>query len=55
VIALSDASAAMPYPVLGWGAVTGDEVQKVALTTFAYEFGEVTSTDDIVQRLQSRE
>ena len=55
VIALSDASAAMPYPDLGWGAVTAVEVQKVALTTFASDFGEVTSTGDIVRRLQSRE
>ena len=50
VIALGDASAAMPYPDLGFGEVTADEVQKVALTTFAYEFGEVT-TEDILARL----
>jgi len=51
VIALSDACAAMPYPDLGFGEVTAEEVQKVALTTFAYEFGEVTTSEDILARL----
>jgi len=51
VIALSDASAAMPYPDLGFGEVSAEEVHKVALTTFAYEFGEVTTTDNIIARL----
>lgn len=52
VIAISDASAAMPYPDLGWGAVSAEEVQKVALTTFAYEFGEVTTTEEVMARLR---
>ena len=52
VIALSDAMAAMPYPDLGFGAVSAEEVQKVALTTFAYEFGEVTRCAELLQRLR---
>jgi len=51
VIVLSDANAAMPYPDVGFGEVTAEEAQKVALTTFAYEFGEVTTTDDMIMRL----
>ena len=41
----------MPYPDLGFGEVSAEDVQKVALTTFAYEFGEVTTTDNITARL----
>lgn len=51
VIALSDANAAMDYPDLGWGEVSAADVQRVALTTFAYEFGEVATTKDIIGRL----
>jgi len=51
VIALSDAMAAMPYPDLGFGAVSAEEVQKVALTTFAYEFGEVAATTSVLSRI----
>ena len=51
VIALSDANAAMDYPDLGWGAVSAAEVQRVALTTFAYEFGEVATTSEVIGRL----
>ncbi|MFG1495334.1 isochorismatase family cysteine hydrolase [Saccharospirillum sp. HFRX-1] len=52
VVALSDAMAAMPYPDLGFGAVSAEEVQKVALTTFAYEFGEVARCAELLQRLR---
>lgn len=55
VIAVGDANAAMPYPDLGWGEVTAEEVQKVALTTFAYEFGEVVSTKQLLQRLRGQD
>jgi nicotinamidase-related amidase len=51
VVALSDANAAMDYPDLGWGAVSAAEVQRVALTTFAYEFGEVATTGEVIERL----
>ncbi|WP_108124085.1 isochorismatase family protein [Saccharospirillum mangrovi] len=52
VIVVSDANAAMPYPDLGFGAVSAAEVQKVALTTFAYEFGEVTASADLLPRIR---
>lgn len=55
MIALSDANAAMDYPDLGFGAVSAQEIQRIALTTIAYEFGEVTSTADIIQRISGAE
>ncbi|MEH0831991.1 isochorismatase family protein [Pectobacterium cacticida] len=52
MIALSDANAAMPYPDMGFGAVTAAEVQRIALTTMAYEFAEVTDTADVMDRIR---
>lgn len=52
MIALSDANAAMDYPDLGFGAISADEIQRLSLTTIAYEFGEVTTTADIIERLR---
>jgi len=51
VIALHDANAAMPYPDMGFGAVSAEDVQRISLTTIAYEFGEVTGTDDLLARI----
>jgi ureidoacrylate peracid hydrolase len=51
MIALSDANAAMPYPDMGFGEVTAEEVQSIALSAIAYEFGEVTTTQDILLRI----
>ena len=51
VIALSDANAAMDYPDLGFGAISAEEIQRVSLSTIAYEFGEVTTTADVISRL----
>jgi len=51
VIVVADACAAQPYPDMGWGALTAEDVQRVTLTVMAHEFGEVTHTQDIVQRL----
>lgn len=51
VIALSDANAAMDYPDLGFGAIRAEEIQRISLSTIAYEFGEVTSTADVIARL----
>lgn len=42
----------MDYPELGFGAVSADEIQRLSLTTIAYEFGEVTTTADIIERLR---
>ncbi len=51
VIALSDANAAMDYPDLGFGAISAEEIQRISLSTIAYEFGEVTTTADVITRL----
>jgi nicotinamidase-related amidase len=51
VIVVSDACAAQPYPDMGWGSLTAEEVQRVTLTVMAHEFGEVTNTDDLIGRL----
>lgn len=53
VIALSDANAAMDYPDLGFGPISAEEVQRTSLTTIAYEFGEVTTTADVIGRIAS--
>ncbi len=52
MIALSDANAAMPYPDMGYGEISAQEVQRIALSAIAYEFGEVTSTSDIISRIE---
>jgi nicotinamidase-related amidase len=51
VIVVADACAAQPYPNMGWGAPTAEEVQRVTLTVMAHEFGEVTNTQDLIDRL----
>jgi nicotinamidase-related amidase len=52
VIVLADANAAMPYPDIGFGAVSAEDVQRVSLSTMAYEFAEVTSSEDLMKRLR---
>ncbi|KWS45928.1 cysteine hydrolase family protein [Pseudomonas syringae] len=52
VIALSDANAAMDYPDVGFGAVSAADVQRISLTTIAYEFGEVTTTAEVIRRIE---
>jgi nicotinamidase-related amidase len=51
VIMVADACAAQPYPDMGWGALTAEEVQRGTLTVMAHEFGEVTNTQDLIDRL----
>ncbi len=53
VVVLADACAAMDYPDMGWGALTATEIQRVSLTTIAMEFGEVTTTADIIRRIEA--
>jgi len=53
MIVLSDANAAMPYPDMGFGEVSAAEVQRISLTAMAYEFAEVTQSEDIMARIQS--
>ncbi len=52
MIALSDANAAMPYPDMGYGEISAEEVQRISLSAIAYEFGEVTSTADVISRIE---
>lgn len=52
VIALSDANAAMDYPDLGFGPISADQMQSMSLSTIAYEFGEVTTTADVIGRIE---
>ncbi|WP_217592108.1 cysteine hydrolase family protein [Cohnella sp. GbtcB17] len=54
VIFLSDANAAMDYPDLGWGDISAEEIQRVALTVIAYEFGQVSPTAEIVKEIRSK-
>ena len=51
VVVVSDACAAQPYPDMGWGALTAEQVQQVTLTVIAHEFGEVTTTKDLIERI----
>gem|GEM_PF-5435387 len=53
VIVTADANAAMPYPDMGFGPISAQDVQRVALTAMAYEFAEVTDSDDLIGRLQA--
>jgi ureidoacrylate peracid hydrolase len=52
VIFLSDANAAMDYPDMGWGEISAEEIQKVCLTVIAYEFGQVSTTDEIIGEIE---
>lgn len=52
MIALSDACAAMPYPDMGYGEVSAEDVQRISLTAMAYEFAEVTTSVDILARIK---
>lgn len=54
VVVVSDACAAQPYPDMGWGALTAEEVQRVTLTIMAHEFAEVTDTQDLIGRLSGQ-
>lgn len=54
VIFLSDGNAAMDYPDLGWGAVSAEEIQRLTLTTIAYEFGQVASTDEVIAEINAK-
>lgn len=53
MIALSDANAAMPYPDMGFGEVSAADVQRISLSAMAYEFAEVTTTADIMGRIEN--
>ena len=48
VYMLSDVTAASGIADQGWGAVDSDTLQKVFLTNFAYHFGKVVSTSELM-------
>ena len=48
VIVLSDVTLASGLPDLGWGEVDSDTLQRVFLTNFAYHFGKVASTNELL-------
>ena len=48
VIVLSDVTSASGLPDLGWGEVDSDTLQRVFLTDFAYHFGKVASTNELL-------
>lgn len=54
VVFLSDGNAAMDYPDLGWGAVSAEEIQRLTLTTIAYEFGQVASTGEVIAEINAK-
>lgn len=54
VIFLSDANAAMDYPDLGWGEVSAEDIQRMTLTVIAYEFGQVSPTEEIVKEIEAK-
>lgn len=41
----------MPYPDMGFGPVSAQDVQRIALTAMAYEFAEVSDSADVLARL----
>jgi ureidoacrylate peracid hydrolase len=53
VIFLSDGTAATDWPDLGFGPVSGEEVQKVVLTVLAMCFAQVSSIDQVMAEIES--
>jgi biuret amidohydrolase len=52
VIFLSDGTATRDLPDLGFGPVSADEIQRVALTVLAMSFAQVSSIDHVVEELE---
>lgn len=53
VIFLSDGSATMDFPDVGFGPVSHNEIQRVVLTTLAAGFCEVASTANVIERVHA--
>ncbi len=52
VIFLSDGNATFDqFPDVGWGAMSGDEVQRHVLTILALRHAEVLSIDEVIERI----
>lgn len=47
-------NAALDYPDMGWGEVSAEEVQRVTLTSLAFNYCQVSTTDEIVEELLQR-
>ena len=45
---LSDVTSASSLPDLGWGKIDSDTLQRVFLSNFAYHFGQVSSTQNLI-------
>jgi ureidoacrylate peracid hydrolase len=52
VIFLSDGNATFDFPDVGFGAVSADEAQRVALTVLAMCFAQVSSVDEVIAELE---
>jgi ureidoacrylate peracid hydrolase len=53
VIFLSDGNAPGDWPDMGFGPVSGEEVQRVALTVLAMCFAQVAALDEVVAEVES--
>jgi ureidoacrylate peracid hydrolase len=54
VILLSDGTAAMDLPDMGWGPVAHEKLHEVFLTNFAVGGGQVSTIDEILSELKSK-
>jgi biuret amidohydrolase len=54
VIFLSDGTAALDLPDLGFGPVSAEEVQRVVLTMLAMCFAQVSSIDQVIAEIEQR-
>lgn len=53
VIFVSDATATVPLPDIGYGSYSAEDVQAFTLTAIATFFAEVASVDDVIDRVQA--
>lgn len=52
LIFLSDGNASRGFPDMGWGAVSPEEAQRVALTVVAACFGQVASIEEVITQIR---
>lgn len=51
VIFLSDGTATLDQPDMGWGEISADEVQRFVLTIMALRYAEVASVEEVLRRI----
>lgn len=51
VIFLSDGNATFDFPDMGWGPVSAEQAQRVALTVIGFAYGQVASIDEVIEQL----